>query len=105
MCSEKLIAAKRQPRGVGLTLQVLFAEVWPVIRQMALAGNQDDPARESGFAQSLHCCASRRPATYNHQHASVLTFALSHKWRRAILRVLRNVDKNLPVLNSRRKTR
>src|ERR1041384_1557326 len=104
MCSKKLVTAKRQPRGVGLTLQILFAEVWPVIRQMALAGNQDDPARESVFAQSLDCCVSRGAATYNHKHALVLRLALSHRWRAAILRVVRYVDKNLPVLNSRRKT-
>src|ERR1051325_7501499 len=97
MCSEKLIAAKRQPRGVGLTLQVLFAEVWPVIRQMALAGNQDDPARESVFAQSLHCCVSRRPATYNDKHALVLSLALSHKWRAGVLQVLCYLDNNLPL--------
>src|ERR1043166_10216089 len=71
---------------------------------MALAGNQDDPARESVFAQSLDCCVSRRPATDNDKHAFVVRLALRHGQHSAIFRIHRNVDKNFPILYSHRKT-
>src|SRR6187549_2171985 len=71
---------------------------------MALASNDDHPAGESIFAQSLGCRISRRTAADNDKHAFVDPLALCHGRHSAIVRILRNVDNNFPVLNSHRKT-
>src|SRR5262245_25158545 len=72
MLVEKLVRAERHPFRLGVSLQVIFAQVWAVIRQAIFARDHQNAPSEAFLAQRLRRHVSGRAAAQDHKCAFVL---------------------------------
>src|SRR5262249_49011126 len=83
----KLVRAERHPFRLGVSLQVIFAQIWAVIRQAIFARDHQNAPSETFLSQRLRRHVAGRAAAQDHKCAFILPrVAWRHRRRAAILR-------------------
>ena len=67
MLIEKLVRAERHPFRIGVTMQVIFAQIWAVIRQAVFTRDHQNSPSEAFLAQALRSHIAGRAAAQDHE--------------------------------------